>query len=282
MEKGKDPFISDLSQRIEEALDSNVMTGELETLESEISVLQERLKDKSELTPKKRKALEDELQEKLNEVKKIQDSLTEKYKDAMVNQGGGCFPGSATFIDKHGGRRNMDSLQFGQEVQVITKEGIRVEPVITFIHRQTDVIQEYLKFTTMKNKSIKITEDHLLFVKVRGQATALPAREVSIGDTVYVRVKHVMEEDTVKDISSIFEKGVYAPVTLSGTILVDDILASCYFDVLSHKWSHVAMGIARSLYHVSPWVLQWASSIGQENGFPGWCRLAQKMLTWMN
>ena len=194
---------------------------------------------------------------------------------------GGCFPASATFTDKQGRRRSMYSLKIGEEVQVLTGKGISVEPVLTYIHRQPDVMQKYLKITTTKKEKIlKITEDHLLFVKNDGQPTAIPARDVSIGDTVYVRGDQgELETDAVQSIKSVYEKGVYAPVTLSGSILVDDVHTSCYFDLLSHDWSHRAMGIARAVYHVSPWMVQWLSSIGQEDGFPGWCRLAIKILT---
>ena len=116
-----------------------------------------------------------------------------------------------------------------------------------------------------------------------GQPSAIPARDVSIGDTVYVRGDQgELETDAVQSIKSVYEKGVYAPVTLSGSILVDDVHTSCYFDMLSHEWSHRAMGIVRAIYHVSPWMVQWLSSIGQEDGFPGWCRVAHKVLRKLN
>ena len=174
----------------------------------------------------------------------------------------------------------MDCLKVGDKVQVFTKQGISLEPVVTFIHRQPELMQEFLKITTLKKKFLQITEDHLLFVRKGGQPSAIPARDVSIGDTMYLRGDQgELETDAVQSIGSVYEKGAYAPVTLSGSILVNDVHTSCYFDVLSHEWSHRAMGIARVIYHVSPWMVQWLSSIGQEDGFPGWCRLALKILT---
>ena len=130
-----------------------------------------------------------------------------------------------------------------------------------------------------KKKILPITADHLLFVELMGQATAIPARDVKIGDTVYVRGSHGSEKDLVQSISTVYEKGAYAPVTLSGTILVNDVHTSCYFDVLSHEWSHRAMSIARALHHVSPSMMRRISAIGEKDGFPGWCRLAHTMLT---
>ncbi|XP_078360586.1 tiggy-winkle hedgehog protein-like [Oculina patagonica] len=173
----------------------------------------------------------------------------------------------------------MDSLKLGDEVHVISTKGICLEPVITFIHYHPEVMQEFLKITTKKNKVLKITEDHLIFVEKKGQAAAIPARDVNVGDTVYVKEKHGVEKDAVQSTSTVYEKGVYAPVTLGGTILVNDVHTSCYFDVLSHEWSHRAMGVARAVHYVSPWMLQRISGVGQKDGFQGWCRLVHKMLT---
>ena len=207
-------------------------------------------------------------------------------KDLSSGSGGdgGCYSGSSTVIDILGRRRRMDSLKVEDKVQVMTSEGVRVDPVITFIHRQPEVLQEFIRITTLKkSKILVITEDHLLFVEKEGRASAIPAREVSVGDTVYVRGdQDALETDVVQSISSVIEKGVYAPVTLSGTILVNDVHTSCYFDVLSHEWCHRAMGVARAVYHVSPWMVEWISGVGEKDGFPGWCRLAQKILTFMD
>ena len=207
----------------------------------------------------------------------VQDRMKEKIK-------GGCYPASATFVDVSGRRRQMESLLLGEEVQAITNEGITSEPVITFIHRQPDLFEKFMQITTLRYKKIlKITEDHLIFVEKNGKGAVIPARDVKIGDMVYVKAgsQEMLEKDAVQCVSIVFEKGVYAPVTLSGTILVNDVYTSCYFDVLSHVWFHRAMGVARAVYHLSPRMVEWISSIGEEDGFPGWCRLAHKLLlTW--
>ena len=192
---------------------------------------------------------------------------------------GGCYPGSAIIYDSNSRARPIESLQVGDKVLTITKNGIKSDTVITFIHRQPEIVEEFLKIVTKKKKILPITADHLLFVELMGQATAIPARDVKIGDTMYVRGSHGSEKDLVQSISTVYEKGAYAPVTLSGTILVNDVHTSCYFDVLSHEWSHRAMSIARALHYVSPSMVRRISAIGEKDGFPGWCRLAHTMLT---
>ena len=173
----------------------------------------------------------------------------------------------------------MHSLKIGEKVQVAAKGNICLEPVITVIHREQEKLQEFLSITTTKNNNLKITEDHLLFVEKNGLSQAIPARDVQIGDTVYVKQNGLMKTATVQDISTVHEKGVYAPVTRSGTILINDVHTSCYFDVLSHKLSQRAMAVPRAVYHVSPGILRWISGLGEKDGFPGWCRLAHKILT---
>ena len=297
MTKGKGRFVHKLTKTsrkvlddaINAALDESGINDKLKELQKK----EEELK-KSEEEPEKfedkMKVIKQEKDKCLKEKERVEEEEEKKQKSdggqatsEVEKESGGCYPGSATFVDIHLQRRKMESLKVGDVVQVVNNKEIQFEPVITFIHRQTEVMQEFLEITTLHGKRIlKITEDHLLFVEKGGQAAAIPARDVNIGEILYVTDdQNVVKKDEVQTIGFVWEKGVYAPVTLSGTILVNDVHTSCYFDVLSHEWSHWAMGIARAVYQVSPWMVKWLSNIGQKDGFPGWCRLAHKMLTLM-
>ena len=299
-----------LDEEIKKAMDENGITKQEEALrqkEEEIKRLLED-KDKSDKTKRELEERLAALKEKQAEVEATKKKVTGEVEQAQFEDGllplgetttkviaksgisryagisrvggfGGCYPGSAIIYDSNCRARRIESLQVGDKVLVITKNGIQSDPVITFIHRQPEIVEEFLKIVTKKEKILPITADHLLFVEVMGQATAIPARDVKIGDTVYVRGSHGSEKDLVRSISTVYEKGAYAPVTLSGTILVNDVHTSCYFDVLSHEWSHRAMSIARALHYVSPSMERRISAVGEKDGFPGWCRLAHTMLT---
>ena len=276
-----------LEQQIKKALEESGINHKLEELEKkekQLALVTDRGGQSYRDLLAKIKRLEDERRKledlKTREQKETGGKATEPIKERVSSEGNGCYAGSGTIVDMHGRLRRMDSLKVGDKVHAITNKGIRLEPVIVFVHRQPDVMQEFLKITTLKKKTLRITKDHLLFVEKEGQAAAIPAKDVNIGDTVYVRGgQGAVEKDAVQNINHVFEKGVYAPVTLSGTILVNDVHTSCYIDVLSHEWCHRAMGVVRAMHHLSPWLLQWLSSVGKENGIPGWCRLGQKMLT---
>ena len=288
-----------LNEEIKKALDEKGITKQEDDLHRETKEIRCQLRDPKKSDEEKRE-LEKGLVKienkwaKLNATKadvrdeeeksQFHDGLHPiggKPTEAVYNESifGGCYPGSAFIYDSNSQARRMESLQVGDKVLVITKNGIHSDPVITFIHRQPEIVEKFLKIVTKKEKILLITADHLLFMEVMGQATAIPARDVKIGDTVYVRGSHGSEKDLVRSISTVYEKGAYAPVTLSGTILVNDVHTSCYFDVLSHEWSHRAMSIARALHYVSPSMVRRISAVGEKDGFPGWCRLAHTMLT---
>lgn len=308
MNSGKGPFVHFLTEASKEVLDEHIKKAlnsigldiKLEKMTKEKEDL-EKLLMKKDLSQNEKNQAEDLLKKLKEEIVAEKENVREveaKEREKQAREaskakfGGkatqsvmsrlGCFPGSSTFVDEWGSRRRMHSLQIGEKVQVVSNGSICLQPVISFIHREQEKLQEFLSITTTNNSNLKITEDHLLFVEKNGLPQAIPARGVKIGDSVYVKQNELIGTGTVKEISIVYEKGVYAPVTSSGTILVDDVHTSCYFDVLSHEWSHRAMGVVRAMYHVSPWMLQWISSVGEKDGFPGWCRLAHKMLTFMD
>lgn len=305
MVQGRGRYVHTLTQAsgkvlniaIEEALQESGINDQLKKIQEEedrIKKEEEKAEWKSEEDAERFKKRKQKVQKRKLRVNKDAENIKKKKEaeqkedggkatEAVENASGGCYPGSATIVDIHFQPRKMESLKVGDVVQVVSDKEIHYEPVITFIHRQSEVTHEFLEITTLHGRKIlKITEDHLVFVEKGEQAAAIPARDVIIGDTLYVRDDHnVVKKDEVQNIRFVWEKGVYAPVTLSGTILVNDVHTSCYFDVLSHEWSHWAMGVARAVYQVSPWMVKWMSNIGQKDGFPGWCRLAHKILTLM-
>ena len=286
-EENKEPFKQSeltedaINDRVEKALATMGDDIHLEIVEKRLEQFDKWLTDIS-LSEEERQSIEGRKTVLVQDFQTYHIAMKKVVHNIHAKKGG-CYPGSAIFVDAFGRRRQMESLQVGEKVQVIANNKISSEPVIIFIHRQPEVMQKFLKITTLTKKVLKITEDHLLFVENEGVASAIPARDVISGDTVYVRGDlGALETDAVQNISHVYEKGVYAPVTLSGTILVNDVHTSCYFDVLSHKSSNRAMGIVRFVYRMSPWMVQWLSSMGQKDGFPGWCRVVHKILTVMN
>lgn len=96
--------------------------------------------------------------------------------------------------------------------------------------------REFLKFKLANGRTITLTPVHLLVLE---DFTSVFAATVKIGDRLLVRDKdNSLIASVVVDVKLILETGVYAPLTAAGTVIVDDVLASCYALVDSQDIAH--------------------------------------------
>lgn len=132
--------------------------------------------------------------------------------------GFGCFPAIATCYVEGKGKIPMENLKLGDPVLV---EGGIYEPIYSFGHRLEDEFGEYLQITTVTTQ-FEASKQHLVFVKNRGP---IPASWIEVGDQL-LRENH--ELAVVISLKEVIRKGVFAPFTPSGKIVVDGVLASSF------------------------------------------------------
>lgn len=102
--------------------------------------------------------------------------------------------------------------------------------------------------------AITTTPSHLLLLAATDGWREAFATDVQLGDVLLTRGPgSVMRPSRVVKTKIMSKIGVYAPLTKSGTIIVDDALASCYALVKSHSLAHTAMAPLR-------WMAAWSSS----------------------
>jgi hypothetical protein len=117
----------------------------------------------------------------------------------------------------------MHALEVGDLVQTSDTEQ-SVSRVLSFMHIDRDAQVEYLQLY-MENKKypLEVTHGHLLIKDTENNAVR--AQDVQVGD--------ILSGSKVVHISTVQRRGLYAPVTESGTIVVSGVMASCYVDILS-------------------------------------------------
>jgi hypothetical protein len=121
---------------------------------------------------------------------------------------------------------------------------------------------------------LEITSSHMLFVSGK---SAL-ASQVVVGD--------MLGEHRVKQISTVKRRGVYAPVTYSGDILVNGVLASCYVSLLDgvsarlqNPASHAVMSLHRMVCQFDVGVCE---SETYTNGVSDWLVAVVRVVTGVN
>jgi len=158
-------------------------------------------------------------------------------------RGGGlgvCFSGQVRVrVDDARHTIPMQDVRIGDRV-LTSKQ--HFEPVYGFGHYETTQEVSYLQVYTSRGHHspprppLEISKDHMLFVQ--GFSVPVPASYLKKGD-VLLGV-HGGEDDighrTVVDIVHVTRKGAFAPFTPSGTIVVNDVMVSCF---VSFQGSHV-------------------------------------------
>lgn len=173
-------------------------------------------------------------------------------KDAESHESMGCFP-EASFVRLEGGRtKTMKELRIGDKVAAMDASGRLVySKVVTFLDIKPNSSSTFITIQT-KNPAaeVAITESHLIYQinKHALQETALFARDLKVGDFVYVRSGTGLEKFTAGRVTSVkwsHGKGSYAPLTETGNIVVDNILCSCYAVISDQRVAHLSFAPLR-------------------------------------
>lgn len=195
----------------------------------------------------------------------------------MAAKTGGCFPGGALVSLENGSRMAMQDLQLGERVLASLHDDgsgqLIFSEVIGFLDRQTSARALFYTIETESGAALSLTAAHLVFVAEgncsglvpRGQLRTVFASEVQLGQCVVSaqglgqegRLSRVVRVQLSEDI------GVFAPLTLHGTVVVNDIVSSCYAAMDEHWLAHIAFGPLRALHH-------WGGPMGHQDKGVHW------------
>lgn len=151
-----------------------------------------------------------------------------------------CFDGASLVEKKNFGLVSLKSLQIGDEVRTGQNE---YSLVYAFLDRVPNEQTEMLKLCT-PNSCLTVSKDHLLFPNRF-------AGDFKIGDEIET-VRGLEKLISIERVKS--KDGYFAPATLTGTIVVNDFVASCY-----------AMTTWHTLAHAMFWPLRLWSRFGESN-----------------
>jgi Hint module len=181
--------------------------------------------------------------------------------------GSGCFSAVNTVTVQGKGSVSMDALQIGDYV-LSGKHG-EFSRVYSFAHLDRDVEYDFVQIHTEGAKApLELTFNHMVFVDNK----AVPAEAIQVGD--------VLGDKKVVDITSVKRAGVFAPITVSGEIVVNDIRASCYVAIMDHvllsqhHLTHMFFSFQRAACSVN---FALCENETYNNGFSNWSSWAIQM-----
>jgi len=154
--------------------------------------------------------------------------------------GNGCFSSSSVVLLATGDTVRVPQLKPGDQITSATFSGDAVfSPFLGWLHRDDNLTATFVTITTASGNKISLTPLHLLAVteNVNKSPGMRFANTVRVGDYLWSGGSGLTR---VTAVTSRVLKGVYAPLTSTGTLLVDDLLASSYAHLANHEVAHLA------------------------------------------
>ena len=178
-----------------------------------------------------------------------------------------CFPANAMVTRANGSVTSMDSLQAGD---LVLDAAGQSTPFLLWIKKEpqgsmgvTNIFYQPESCTQCSSSSVTMSHKHLIFTANGIQF----AQDVMVGEKLYTaegtaRVVAVTSSET--------SNGLFAPMTASGSLIVDGVLCSNYaeFEPADVPFVHAYLAPLRWLYRVLPnRVFSVVAQPEQQNGF---------------
>ncbi|KAJ7545086.1 hypothetical protein O6H91_09G106900 [Diphasiastrum complanatum] len=155
-----------------------------------------------------------------------------------------CFPGDGLVTLHTGLQKPMMELSIGDQVAVMKANGrIAFDEVYAFGHNDPNGMSFFVKLTLKPTwivddnylvKSLELSPRHFVPVSLvmNGYMVYKRAKDIHMGDLLWVNIHHnnTLEQFVVTDSVMTFKTGLYNPFTLSGNVLVGDVVASTHSD----------------------------------------------------
>lgn len=171
----------------------------------------------------------------------------------------GCFPGDSVVTTGAGVKKAMKDLRIGESVLALSEDGLlRPSRVLLFLDRSETARTAYVTLVTDAGKSITATPTHLVLRWEKPElsqirhANPVYAKRVRVNDTLLTVVTdgagvRRLQTERVVDVRHTERTGLYAPLTVDGTVVVDDVVASCYAVIDNHWLAHLSFLPVRAL-----------------------------------
>ena len=159
-----------------------------------------------------------------------------------------CFSRNSRVELQNGSQVQVNQLKSGDMVKTYdlpAKQAV-FSRFVDFMHYDPSIQAEFVRISSQSGATIELSEYHLIQHRLTNSSQSFSeyafAKDVREGDLIFLNPSgDEFLEDKVISVNLVQSQGAYAPLTEHGTILVNNILASCYSNVYSHQLAHAVM-----------------------------------------
>jgi len=162
-----------------------------------------------------------------------------------------CFSGDSILYLENGETKQIQDAKLGDKILSYNrkKNEYKYSPIIAIPHEKNNQVAEFVQI----NNSIKITKTHLLPVLKKSAKTfeLITADKIEVGDIIISKDGN----EIVKSLTNIESEGVYTVVTQEEYIVVDNIVASPFFENF-HMAGNIYYSFFRALCSANPDIIK--------------------------
>jgi hypothetical protein len=170
-----------------------------------------------------------------------------------------CFPASA-LVSLYDGTESgkqvpISEVNIGDKIlSVNPSTGIAEFSDIYFWgHKDPETVGKFYSVTTASGQTIQLSKEHYIYVsEVPGSITdAVPLTPgfLKVGHSLWTYTDGEMTCSPIVSITHVKEKGLYAPFTLNGTVIVNGVYASSYAVPMPGFLTANIVSAAPSIWH---------------------------------
>ncbi|PAV67536.1 hypothetical protein WR25_06695 [Diploscapter pachys] len=166
--------------------------------------------------------------------------------------GNTCFS-SDTWLTTPNGKKRIDDVEVGDFILTTNVTHVYFTPILMWLHKEPEVNANFITIITEFGKALRLTDKHLMYMTECEDyydeyidftpTKPVYADELRIGQCVIVIHKGRFRQQKIESIFITQRKGIYAPLTSNGRLIVNDMLASCHSNmkgvIIQYKFAEV-------------------------------------------
>lgn len=185
------------------------------------------------------------------------------------------------------GKKRMDQVAIGDLVLTGNLTATYYTPIISWMHREPDNRYNFHTIMTEYGKMLAVSAKHLVYRNLCDENYSeyvryLPkgrnvvfAEDLKVGDCLVLLYKGKYRQQRVMRISITERRGIFAPITENGRIIVNDIVASSYSGMKHTRLQGKYYG---TIAWIQSWLRLFGDSVFYKATIPVGASLASEML----
>ncbi|PAV92120.1 hypothetical protein WR25_10650 [Diploscapter pachys] len=140
---------------------------------------------------------------------------------------GGCFS-SDTWLTTPNGKKSMDEIEVGDFILTANETHVYFAPILMWLHKEPEVNASFITIITEFGKALRLTDKHLMYMNECEDYYEEYIDFTPEGPVYADELRGRFRQQKIESIFITQRKGIYAPLTNNGRLIVNDMLASCH------------------------------------------------------